>query len=51
MTTSTRRPRVVLFHPQNAAKPKTVLPLSLLALGAVLEDVADPRMARFTLTA
>lgn len=41
MTTNARRPRVVLFNPQNAAKPKTVLPLSLLALGAVLDDVAD----------
>lgn len=37
----TRRPRVVLFNPQNAAKPKRLLPLSLLALGAVLDDVAD----------
>src|SRR5579884_2305838 len=41
MTTNARRPRVVLFNPQNAAKPKTVLPLSLLALGAVLDEVAD----------
>jgi anaerobic magnesium-protoporphyrin IX monomethyl ester cyclase len=41
MTENTRKPRVVLFNPQNAAKPKMVLPLSLLALGAVLDDVAD----------
>jgi radical SAM superfamily enzyme YgiQ (UPF0313 family) len=41
MTTNARRPRLVLFNPQNAARPKTVLPLSLLALGAVLDDVAD----------
>ena len=41
MTTNTSRPRVVLFNPRNAAKPKTVLPLSLLSLGAVLDDVAD----------
>jgi anaerobic magnesium-protoporphyrin IX monomethyl ester cyclase len=36
-----RKPRIVLFNPRNAEKPKTVLPLSLLALGAVLDDVAD----------
>lgn len=41
MTTSVRLPRVVLFNPQNASKPKTVLPLSLLALGAVLDGAAD----------
>lgn len=36
-----RKPRVVLYNPQNAEKPKPVLPMSLLALGAVLEDEAD----------
>ncbi|HEX6507247.1 MAG TPA: radical SAM protein [Chloroflexota bacterium] len=41
MTASLPRPRIVLFNPQNAAKPKTVLPLSLLALAAVLENTAD----------
>jgi anaerobic magnesium-protoporphyrin IX monomethyl ester cyclase len=39
--TNTPKPRVVLFNPPNAQKPKTVLPLSLLALGAVLDRVAD----------
>ncbi len=41
MVTDSTRPRVVLFNPPNAEKPKTVLPLSLLSLGAVLDDVAD----------
>jgi radical SAM superfamily enzyme YgiQ (UPF0313 family) len=41
MTVLSRKPKVVLYNPQNAAKPKPVLPMSLLALGAVLEDVAD----------
>jgi hypothetical protein len=40
MTATGRKPRVVLFNRQNAARPKTVLPLSLLALGAVLDGVA-----------
>lgn len=34
-------PRVVLYNPPNADTPKPVLPMSLLALGAVLDDVAD----------
>jgi anaerobic magnesium-protoporphyrin IX monomethyl ester cyclase len=34
-------PRVVLYNPQNAEHPKRVLPMSLLALGAVLPGVAD----------
>jgi radical SAM superfamily enzyme YgiQ (UPF0313 family) len=41
MMPAIRTPRVVLFNPRNAEKPKTVLPLSLLALGAVLDDTAD----------
>lgn len=39
--TALGKPRVVLYNPQNAATPKRVLPLSLLALGALLDDVAD----------
>jgi anaerobic magnesium-protoporphyrin IX monomethyl ester cyclase len=35
----TRKPRVVLYNPQNAATPKPVIPMSLLALGAVLDAV------------
>jgi anaerobic magnesium-protoporphyrin IX monomethyl ester cyclase len=35
------KPRIILFNPQNAARPKRLLPLSLLAVAAVLEDVAD----------
>jgi radical SAM superfamily enzyme YgiQ (UPF0313 family) len=35
----TRKPRVVLYNPQNAATPKPVIPMSLLALGAVLDGV------------
>jgi radical SAM superfamily enzyme YgiQ (UPF0313 family) len=38
------RPSVVLFNPPNAAKPKPILPLSLLALGAVIDDVATWRI-------
>jgi len=39
----TRKPRVVLYNPQNAATPKPVIPMSLLALGAVLDGVpGDP---------
>ncbi|HLJ66371.1 MAG TPA: radical SAM protein [Chloroflexota bacterium] len=34
-------PRVILYNPRNAARPKPILPLSLLALGATLEGVAD----------
>ena len=41
MTTALRKARVVLFNPQNAAVPKPVLPMSLLALGAVLDGTAD----------
>jgi radical SAM superfamily enzyme YgiQ (UPF0313 family) len=40
MSAAHSKPHVVLFNPQNASRPKTVLPLSLLALGAVLDDVA-----------
>lgn len=36
-----RKPRVVLYNPQNAAPPKPILPFSLLALGAVLGGEAD----------
>jgi anaerobic magnesium-protoporphyrin IX monomethyl ester cyclase len=35
---------VVLFNPPNAARPKPLLPLSLLSLGAVIGDVADWRI-------
>jgi radical SAM superfamily enzyme YgiQ (UPF0313 family) len=35
------RPRLVLFNPTNAEHPKRVLPMSLLALAAVFEDIAD----------
>jgi radical SAM superfamily enzyme YgiQ (UPF0313 family) len=35
------KPRVVLYNPQNATHPKRVLPLSLLALGAVLEGEVE----------
>ena len=31
---------VVLFNPPNAARPKPLLPLSLLSLGAVIGDIA-----------
>jgi radical SAM superfamily enzyme YgiQ (UPF0313 family) len=41
MTVASGKPRVVLYNPQNADRPKPVLPMSLLALGAVLEDVAE----------
>lgn len=41
MTQTTRLPRVVLYNPQNAERPKPVLPMSLLALGAVIDGVAD----------
>ncbi len=38
MTEARQRLKVVFYNPQNAATPKPVLPLSLLALGAVLGD-------------
>jgi radical SAM superfamily enzyme YgiQ (UPF0313 family) len=41
MTGTQAKPKVVLFNPQNAAAPKRVLPMSLLALAAVLDGVAD----------
>jgi anaerobic magnesium-protoporphyrin IX monomethyl ester cyclase len=35
------RPRVVLYNPQNASPPKPIMPFSVLALAAVLDEVAE----------
>ncbi|HZS93494.1 MAG TPA: radical SAM protein [Chloroflexota bacterium] len=37
----TLRPRVVLYNPQNGSPPKPIMPFSVLALAARMNDVAD----------
>ena len=41
MTAGTRAPKLVLYNPPNAATPKPILPLSLLALAALLNGEAE----------
>src|SRR5438270_11213820 len=45
-----RPPRIVFYNPQNAERPKPILPLSLLAVAAVLDGEQDePMRADWTL--